>query len=191
MVFQRLAALDVSSAELNSVRWICVGPKTAKALQRYGRSPDLQPDEYRAEAVVAALIAENVQGRKVLYPRAELARDLIPASLSEAGASVDAPVAYRTLPAQGSAEHIRTLLERRSVDVVTFSSSSSVDNFIDLLGEEALSLSRHVVLASIGPLTTATAQKHGLTIAVEPEEYTLDALVQALIDHFNPSGFPG
>nr|WP_320115177.1 uroporphyrinogen-III synthase [uncultured Desulfuromonas sp.] len=191
MVFGRLKKLAVPQTVLEGVRLVCVGPKTAKSLQRYGYQPDLQPEEYRAEAVVAALTAQGVVGRKVLYPRAELARDLIPSSLTQAGARVDDPIAYRTLPAQDSAVRIRTLLREQAVDVVTFSSSSSVDNFVALLGDEALPLTRQVVLASIGPLTTATAVQHGLAIAVEPAQYTLDGLVQALIDYFNPSGHTG
>jgi len=191
MVFRRFKFLGVDEQVLDRVRWICVGPKTAKALHRYGRTPDLQPEEYRAEAVVAALTSDDMRGRRVLYPRAELARDLIPTRLGDAGAEVSDPVAYRTLPAQGSAARIRTLLQNKEVDVVTFSSSSSVDNFVDLLGEDAVGLTGGVLLASIGPLTTATAVKHGLTVAVEPKEYTLDGLVQALIDYFNPSGLPG
>ncbi|EAT14346.1 uroporphyrinogen-III synthase [Desulfuromonas acetoxidans] len=191
MVFSRLGKGVVPQTALDGVRLVCVGPKTAKSLQHYGYQPDLQPDEYRAEAVVAALTAEGVRGRKVLYPRAELARDLIPSSLTQAGAEVDDPIAYRTLPAKGSALQIRGLLDDKAVDVVTFSSSSSVDNFVDLLGDDVTLLTRHVVLASIGPLTTATAVKHGLAIEVEPAEYTLDGLVQALIDYFNPSGHSG
>jgi len=191
MVFGRLEKCALPKTVLDDVRLVCVGPKTAKSLQQYGYQPDLQPEEYRAEAVVTALIAEGVRGRKVLYPRAELARDLIPSSLTQAGAQVDDPIAYRTLPAKGSILQLRSLLYDNAVDVVTFSSSSSVDNFVDLLGDDVAALTRHVVLASIGPLTTATAVKHGLTISVEPAEYTLEGLVQALIDYFNPSGHSG
>lgn len=191
MFFQRLTHCGINPAELDRLRWVCVGPKTAKVLKRHGRQPAIQPQEYRAEAVVEALLAQGVSGRTILYPRAELARDFIPSQLTAAEAHVDAPVLYRTLPAQASGEQIRQLLAGREVDVVTFSSSSSVENFVQLLGNEAAALTQSVVLASIGPLTTATAVKLGLTVAVEAAEYTLEGLVQALIDYFNPSGQAG
>lgn len=189
-VYRRLTALGMWDHIPAELHWLCVGPKTALALQALGRQPDLQPDSFRAEAIVELLLARGVADCRILYPRAELARDVIPRQLSQAGAMVDAPVAYRTVPASHNGEELVRLLQQQQLDVITFGSSSSVENFVSLLGDQAQALTRCVVLASIGPLTTATADRLGLRIDVEAEQYTLDGLVAALIDYFNPSAAP-
>ncbi|MEA3464528.1 MAG: uroporphyrinogen-III synthase [Thermodesulfobacteriota bacterium] len=179
-----LDQLGGARAETAALQWVCVGPKTAKALQDLGRTPDLQPQQYRAEAVIELLLQQGVDGTRVLYPRAQLARKLIPQQLQAAGAIVDAPIAYNTIPASGGGEQIYLLLHQGKLDVVTFTSSSSVENFVALLGGDAHELTRSVVLASIGPLTTATAMRLGLSIAVEAQDYTLEGLIAALIDYY-------
>lgn len=180
----QLAQLTASNVGTHALQWVCVGPKTAQALQDLGRTADLQPEQYRAEAVIALLLQHGVAGTRVLYPRAQLARELIPQQLQAAGAIVDAPVAYNTVPASGGGEQIRTLLQQAELDVVTFTSSSSVENFVALLGSDAQELTRSVVLVSIGPLTTATAVRLGLSIDVEAQNYTLEGLIAALIDYY-------
>ena len=187
-VYRRLMALGRWDTVPPNLQWLCVGPKTAQALRELGRRPDLQPASYRAEAVVELLLEQGVAGCRVLYPRAELARDLIPRSLTQAGAQVDDSIAYRTIPATNSGAELVRLLQQQALDVITFGSSSSVENFVALLGEQTVELTRGVTLASIGPLTTATAVRLGLTMDVEADEYTLDGMITALIDYFNPSG---
>lgn len=187
-VFQRmkhLGVVDQLTGEVETaVQWVCVGPKTAQALQSLGRGTDLQPQQYRAEAVIDLLCQQGVEGAKVLYPRAQLARELIPSQLTAAGAQVDDPIAYRTVPTVDGSETLRELLHQRRVDVVTFTSSSSVENFVALLGDHAASLTKSIVIASIGPLTTATAYRLGLHVDVEPQDYTLDGMVAALLDFY-------
>lgn len=188
MVRQRLRHLgreDVLSSDTPQPLWVCVGPKTAQALEKLGRRGDLQPRQYRAEAVIEMLLERGVAGTRILYPKAQLARDLIPQQLRRAGAVVDDPVAYNTVPAPGGKERILELLRQRQLDVVTFTSSSSVDNFVAVLGDQVAQLTGSVVLASIGPLTTATATAHGLRVAVEAREYTLEGLVAALADYYH------
>ncbi|OQY24485.1 MAG: hypothetical protein B6I37_03170 [Desulfobacteraceae bacterium 4572_35.2] len=187
-VYQRMKHLGIldqlSGASSSTVQWVCVGPKTAQALQEVGRETDLQPQQYRAEAVIELLCQQGVEGAKVLYPRAQLARELIPTQLTAAGAQVDAPIAYQTVPAASGGEQLRQLFNQRQVDVVTFTSSSSVENFVALLEGAAPSLTQSLVVASIGPLTTATALRLGLHIDVEPQDYTLDGMVAALLDFY-------
>lgn len=187
-VYQRMKHLGVvdqlSGDDSSLVQWVCVGPKTAQALRQLGRGTDLQPLQYRAEAVIDLLCQQGVDGAKVLYPRAQLARELIPTQLTAAGAQVDDPIAYQTVPATSGGEQLRQLFNQQQVDVVTFTSSSSVENFVALLGDEAATLTQPLVMASIGPLTTATAQRLGLHIDVEPQDYTLDGMVAALLDFY-------
>jgi uroporphyrinogen III methyltransferase/synthase len=182
--FGRLQAAGRDLRALHGVTLVAVGPKTAAAIEARGLRPDLVPADYRAEGVVELLQARGVAGRRVLYPRAELARDLIPKELTAAGAIVAAPLAYRTVPPAGGGERLRELLAAGDIDAVTFTSSSTVENFLALAGPDAAELLRQVAVVSIGPLTTKTAERHGLQVAVEPAASTLEAMVEAMVDYF-------
>ena len=148
--------------------------------------PDLIPGDYRAEGVVELLRKQGVAGKRILYPRAELARDLIPRALRADGATVAAPLAYRTLAPEALDEDIRTQLQQKQIDAVTFTSSSTVNNLLDLLGADAVALLEGVAVVSIGPLTTETAVNRGLNVAVEPQDSTLEAMVNAMVEYFVP-----
>jgi uroporphyrinogen III methyltransferase / synthase len=186
--FGRLKSAGRDLRALAGLTLVAVGPKTAAALAERGLSADLIPPDYRAEGVVALLRQRGVAGRRILYPRAELARDLIPRELAAAGALVTAPIAYRTLvPAAGGAE-LRRRLETREIDAVTFTSSSTVENFLAMVGGDAVELLQGVAVVSIGPLTSATAQKHGLQVDVEPAASTLEAMVEAMVEYFKHRG---
>jgi uroporphyrinogen-III synthase len=147
------------------------------------------PSEFRAEALVQALAGfGDIQGSKVLIPRADLGRDVVASALRERGADVTDVVAYRTIATdperQGGPDVYRMLLERR-LDVVTFTSPSAVTTFVRVLGEEpAVDLMRSVVVASIGPLTAEATAQHNIPTTVMPAEYTVPALVDAIVHHF-------
>jgi uroporphyrinogen III methyltransferase / synthase len=173
--------------DLQGVRLCTVGPATAAALARYGVRVDLVPAEHRAEGVVEALAgAGDPSGLRVLLPRAEAGRELIADDLRARGAEVVDLVAYRTVPAsqQDDPDVYRLLLDRQ-LDAVTFTSASTVRNFVRLLGEEqAPDLLRSTIVAAIGPVTAEAARQLGLEPAVMPAEYTVPALVDALVEHF-------
>lgn len=191
--FGRLAFRDRDVRALAGIEVAAVGPKTALSIRRYGVIPDLVPEDYRAEGVVKLLTGRGVEGKRVLYPRANLARDLIPSQLTAAGAVVADPVAYRTVAPEGGRERIRELLESGEIDAVTFTSSSTVENFVAMAGREVNRLLKGVAVVTIGPLTTATAERLGLTVAVQPTEYTLEAMVGAMVEYFQnrePSPVP-
>ncbi len=185
--FERLHLAGRDVRALAGITVAAVGPRTAAAIEAHGLRADLMPADYRAEGVVAVLLAQGVSGRKVLYPRAELARDLIITELTRAGAKVIAPVAYRTVAPAGGTESLRRLLERGEIDAVTFTSSSTVDNFMAMAGPDALRLMEKIAVVSIGPLTTQTARRLGLQVAVEARSSTLDGMVEAMIEHFRQS----
>ena len=187
--FARLAAAGKDLRTLAGVTLVAVGPKTAAAIEAKGLRPDLVPADYRAEGVVELLREQGVAGRRILYPRAELARDLIPRQLAEAGATVAAPVAYRTLPPAGGAEALRALLAE-GVDAVTFTSSSTVENFCRLAGPQAAELLSGVAVVSIGPLTSATARRFGLSVDAEADPSTLEGMTAALVAFFAGGGRP-
>ena len=180
---QRLPALGYDAASLDHVKIVAVGPKSAAALTAHGLQADLVPEDYRAEGIVA-LLKEQVSGKRVLYPKAALARELIPAELARAGAEVVAPIAYASeLPEDAPDKLGRALAD--GLDLLTFTASSTVDNFTRLLDTENLALARQVPVASIGPLTTATAKKHGFKVVVEPDQATLDDMVEAIEQYFS------
>ena len=181
--FARLKATGHDLRALKGVTVVAVGPKTATAVEDLGLRPDLVPGDYRAEGVLALLAGQNLADKRVLYPRAELARDVIPRELSALGATVAAPVAYRTVSPADGAERVRRVLEER-VDAVTFTSSSTVENFLKMAGEDGRKLLEKATVFSIGPQTTATAEAHGLTVAAQASPSTLEGLVEAMVNYF-------
>lgn len=159
-------------------RYCCIGPATAEALRALGLEPEVVPAQYVAEGVVEALSREPLDGKRVLLPRAEVARDVLPEELQRLGAHVDVLPVYRTGPPPALAEQARTAFAVRP-DWVTVTSSSTVRSLVEAAGVEAL---RGVKLASIGPITTAEARSLGLDVALEADPYTIDGLVKALVE---------
>lgn len=155
-----------------------IGPDTASALGAYGLRADLVPEQFVAESVLESLTA--YRPRRVLIPRARVARDTLPAGLKAAGAEVDVVEAYRTELPPAAAPRLRELLASEDVDVVTFTSSSTVTNFIQLSGKPPAATK----VACIGPITAATAREHGLQVDIIAEEYTTAGLYRAMLAHF-------
>jgi uroporphyrinogen III methyltransferase / synthase len=174
--------------DLKGVRICAVGATTASRIGRYGIRVDLTPAEFRSEALVEALAAAGpLRGARFLLPRADIAREVLPDELREAGADVSDVIAYRTLPAgepEGDQDIYRMLLDGE-IDAVTFTSASSVRNFAQMYGrEQAADLLRPTTVASIGPVTAEAAQQLDITTSVMPERYTVPDLVDALVAHF-------
>jgi uroporphyrinogen III methyltransferase / synthase len=182
-----LAVSDVR--DLKGVRICTIGPTTASRLARYGIRVDLMPPEFRAEAVVEALKGSgNLKGRRFLIPRADIARDLLAEELRNAGADVTDVVAYRTIPAaveRDAGPDIYRMLLDRQIDAVTFTSASTVRNFVSMLGrDQAIDLLGGTIVASIGPVTAEAAQQLDIATNVMPARYTIPDLVDALVEHF-------
>lgn len=183
---ERLQASGKDPRALSGARIAAIGPATAEALVRWGLTPEVIPQEYRAEALVERLRAEIRPGDRILIPRAAGARDLLVTGLAALGAQVTEVPAYRTRAVQDGVHQLKQALRSRSVHAVTFTSSSTVRNFAALLSpDEREELLRGVVIASIGPVTARTGTAYGLTTRVMPKEYTIPALARALIDHFS------
>jgi len=182
--FNRIRDKKKDIRELKEARLCAIGPKTREALEEKGLRVDLMPEEYRAEKVVEALAGKIASGDRVLLPRADRARKLLGESLEKLGAVVDNVEAYRTVYGDGDAGLLRRLLKDKGVDMVTFTSSSTVNNLVDLLGDEAARLLDGVAVAAIGPITADTARQRGLEVKAEAEEYTIDGLVKAIKDYW-------
>jgi uroporphyrinogen III methyltransferase/synthase len=147
--------------------------------------PDIVPAEYRAEALVARLRRELVSGDRVLLPRAAQTRDVLVAELRKAGAEVHEIAVYVTRRVERDAGRLREALSAGAVHAVTFTSSSTARNFSELFSDdERRALLAGVTVASIGPITAATAAEYGLTTDVMPPEYTIPALTRALVEYF-------
>jgi len=185
-MWERMAKLGVKKTSLRHLKIAAIGPATKKAIAQRGARVDVMPEEYVAESVVKKL-RRQVRGKRVLLVRAKVARDVIPRELRRAGARVDVVEAYETVVPQASRTRLRAALKNptRRPDVITFTSSSTVKNFVSLLGlrgnlkDRPPSL-RGVILASIGPVTSATLQVMNLGADVEAEEYTIPGLVEAI-----------
>lgn len=172
---------------LGAAKLCAVGPGTAARLTRFGLKVDLIAGEHRAEGMVAALKQhDDLAGARVLFPKADIARETLPAELRAAGAAVTEVVAYRTVTVE-SDTHLgiyRQLLDRR-IDAVTFSSASAVRAFVAIYGEDqAVDLLNHTVVATIGPVTADAAARYGITPQVTPAASTMSGLVDALVAHF-------
>jgi uroporphyrinogen III methyltransferase/synthase len=185
--FERLASAGGDSRRLARARVAAIGPATARALSRHGVRADWIPKEFRAEALADGL-GPHVRDKRVLLPRAEGARDLLPISLARAGAEVVDVATYRAKPPDALPGRVLELLERGSIDAITFTSSSTVRHFHKLLGDETTRKTMGAAIACIGPVTAETARALGWSVDVEAGEYTTDGLVEALIDYFASRG---
>ena len=200
---ERLRTLGYEVRDLQikqHVRVATIGPATAAALARYGLTADLVPDEYIAESVVAALIADahqrgsSIAGQRILLARASEARKVLVSDLQQAGALVNEVAAYDTLPVTHDDSHgreiLRLLLDRQ-LAVLTFTSSSTVRSFVMWLksceqgATASLSnlVTQHTQIACIGPITSQTARDLGLYVDIEAKEFTIDGLVNAIVQN--------
>ncbi len=144
---------------------------------------DVVPGEYRAEALIESLDTGSIAGERILIPRARVAREILPEKLREAGADVVVPPAYESVPSSRGKEELSLRLQSGEVDCVTFTASSTVENFVGAFGgEEAARLLSGTGVACIGPVTAGTARKHGLRVDAEADEYTIPGLVEAVVN---------
>ena len=161
-----------------------IGPATAEALARKGIIADYVPQSHVAESLLAGLVAQGVAGKKILIPRAETARDVLPHGLKEAGAIVSVVLAYRTLPVCNSEKNtarVLELFETGKIRYISFASSSSVENFFAVVPAKNLRGYPDLRFACIGPVTAKTLKDAGFCCHIMPEKYTIPALVGAII----------
>lgn len=182
--WRELRGLGLDARALGGLQVAAIGPATAESLEEQGIIPDFVPDKYVAESVVQGLLDLGVRGKRVLIPRAEKAREVLPESLRAAGAAVDVLPVYRTGLSREDESGVLQALEDGRVQYITFTSSSTVDNFFQRI--EARQLARFVPgrvrLACIGPITAETLASYGFEAAIMPEEYTVPGLAHALIE---------
>lgn len=181
--FDRLLKADKDSRALCGVKIAAIGSATAEALKGYGITADLIPSAYKAEELADALAADTKAGDKLLLARAKIARNVLPERLRALGAQVDVVTAYETVADCQNKEELLEALENGEASLVTFTSSSTVTNLLDVLGDKKDLLNK-VALAAIGPVTAETLEKHGLKPAVSAAEYTIDGLMTAIEEYY-------
>ena len=168
--FTRLSDKNLDTRALYNAKIAAIGKATAESLLTYGIKADFIPAEFRAEAV-AAMLKDKIAGSKILIPRAEEAREILPQELINNGATVDVVSVYKTISA------IKQKIDLDNIDLVTFTSSSTVKNFINAFGVESL---KKVKVASIGPITLETLKSYGIDADITANEYTIAGLVEAI-----------
>jgi uroporphyrinogen-III synthase len=178
---ERLDKLRLPASNLTSLRVAAIGPATKKAIGQRGVKVDVVPKEYVAESVVRSL-KSKVKGKRVLLVRAKVARDVIPRELRKAGAHVDVVEAYETVVPQSSRRRLQAALRnpKRRPHIVTFTSSSTVRNFVALLRPRSASLDK-ILMASIGPVTSSTLREFGLPVDISAKEFSIPGLAKAIV----------
>jgi len=170
---------------LKKTKVVAIGPKTAEAVRKYGIVPDLVPKYFQAEAVLEGLAGVRMKGKRVLLPRAKEAREILPTELKKRGAKVDVVTAYRTVAPKGRREELKSMLERKELAVITFTSSSTVKNFMALCKRQPIKKWLDgVKIACIGPITADTARELGLQIDIQPKDFTVAALAKEIAEGF-------
>lgn len=183
--FACLSEKGLDTRALGRVRTAAIGPETARAMQAHGLGCDILPENYLAESVVDAFRGENMAGKRVLLPRAQEARPVIPAQLSRMGAVVDEVAAYCTRQDTSGRDLLLDRLRQGSVDMITFTSSSTARNFKALLPvEEFADLMGQTAIAAIGPITADTASELGFDATIIADVYTISGLTEAICRHY-------
>ena len=174
-----MKAFNVSFKVLDRVEVAAIGPATSQELERFGKIPSYVPEEYLSKQVAQGL--GDVRGKRILLPRADIASKKLPSLLRQRGALVDEVVAYRTvIPDELTSVRLRSLLDA-GVDLITFTSPSTVRNFVQALGASELqSRLKDVKIACIGPVTVEAAEELGVHVDIVALNHTIDGLVEAI-----------
>lgn len=181
--WNQLEAMNKDTRTLGNCQVGAIGPATADLLRTKGVHPDFVPKDYVAESIVEGLLEKGVLDQKVLIPRAEKAREILPQKLSQAGAKVEVIPVYQTKLTQQDGLEIIQAMQDKKVQYITFTSSSTVRNFFQLVSQDSLRdfVPDQVSLACIGPVTAKTLEEYGFKADIIPEKYTISALTESLI----------
>jgi len=184
--FERLFAKGMDVRAFHHLRTASIGPATAKKLMGFGLNSDIIPETYRAESIVEAFGKKEINGEKILLPRAKEARPILPVELGKMGAVVDEITVYCTKKVTDSTNLILKSLQEKKIDLITFTSSSTVSNFRELLPSENFkTLLAGVTIASIGPITAKTAEKCGFDVHIVAKSFTINGLCEAICEYYN------
>ncbi|MDA3832706.1 MAG: uroporphyrinogen-III C-methyltransferase [Spirochaetales bacterium] len=184
--FERLFKNNMDTRSLGKLRTASIGPATAKRMFDFGLTSDIVPKSYRAESVIEAFENDDIKGKRILLPRAKEARPILPVELAKMGAEIDEITAYCTKEVRDNADLLLSRLEEGTIDLITFTSSSTVKNFHALIPPAKFNdLMKDVTIASIGPITSDTAKALGFDVHIVAESYTIPGLCDAIKQFYN------
>jgi len=182
--FQRLREMQSDVRDLKGIRIAAIGEKTKSEINKMGIKVDLIPQEFRAEGLIELFEKIDVDGSRVLIPRAKIARQILPVKLRKMGASVDVLPVYETkMPEKLKIDKLRRLLRNGFIDVITFTSSSTVKNFFSMIGRDKKIISRSTI-ACIGPITAETIRSFGIEPEIISGTYTVQGLTKEIATYF-------
>jgi uroporphyrinogen III methyltransferase/synthase len=183
--FSRYRQLGRDLRDLKGIRIAAIGSATEKSVAERGLRVEILPDEFKAEGLLQSLKGKVLKGSRILIPRAKVARDLLPVELEKQGAQVEVVEAYETTPPRQGWERLELILDERRLDMIVFTSSSTVTNMVEMIKPGALrDTLKHTAIAAIGPITKQTAEGQGLKVQVQPSQYTIPALVDAIVSFY-------
>lgn len=186
--FEKLHASGMDARDLKGPGIAAIGKATADLLHTYGVNADLIPNVFTGEGLAQSLLDQGIEGRNILIPRAQQAREIIPETLRGAGAQVTVAPVYINTPVTENKDMIREELTSGSVDMVTFTSSSTVSNFLAMLEpestEELQELFKDVKIAAIGPITAKTVTDNGLSVTAQPAEHSISGMIDTILEAF-------
>lgn len=187
---QRLLDKNRDIRDLRGIKICAIGTKTADAIRNYGIKVDMIPEEFNAEGLVEAFLKEvsstlvgvrSFKGIRFLLPRAEIAREIFPQKVRDLGGEIDTPVAYRAIKPEKHGKRLKRFLKEGRISVATFTSGATFNNFVDIMGEDAIDVLKDVTIAVIGPVTARAIEKAGLKVSIMPKEATIKAMVDEII----------
>ncbi len=198
---QRLLDKNRDIRDLRGIKICAIGTKTAETIRNYGIRVDLIPEEFNAEGLIDTFLKEvrsqksevrsfnselrtpnyELKGLKILLPRAEVAREIFPQKVREFGGEIDTPVAYRAIKPEKHGKRLKRFLKEGRISVATFTSAATFNNFVDIMGEDAINVLKDVTIAVIGPVTARAIEKAGLKVSIMPKEATIKAIVDEII----------
>ena len=167
---------------LDGIKICAIGPKTAEIFENFGIIPDFIPEKYQAEYIIQGMLKIGIKGKKFLLPRAKVAREILPQKIKEHGGEIDVVTVYETKMPDTNKAEIIDLLKNGSIDYITFTSSSTVKNFIEII-ENKLDLLKNVKLVSIGPITSNTLKEYGLFPSIEAKKFTIEGIKEAILEN--------
>lgn len=179
--FQRIFSLGKDIRIIGSLKVAVVGKSTKKVLGQFGIKADFVPDKFVAESIVEGLKKIVSPGEKILFPKAEITRDVIPNELRKIGIAVDELVVYKTISEDKMPQDVLEMLKAGNIDYITFTSSSTAKNFAKLAGGTTSNILSKTKICSIGPITSKTLNELGYKVDIEAKEYTTDGLLKTII----------
>jgi uroporphyrinogen III methyltransferase/synthase len=182
--FRRLMERNRDIRDLKGIKICAIGTKTAAEINKHGIKVDLVPKKFNAEGLVDSFMKENntdkLDGLKILLPRAQDARAVFPDKVKELGGEIDVFTAYKAVKPTTHGKRMKRFLKEGKITIATFTSAATFNNYMEIMGEDAIGLLKDVTIAVIGPVTAKAVEKAGLKVGIMPEEATVDAMVNAI-----------